>query len=250
LTRLDSARLHTLNNVVLALYEDVTDPQPLESIMDLIEMLLPVSWISVDEAPRGSHKVAHLGGRRLENIPQIEEKIALFCHQNPVVSYVLNEHFEAALRISDFISFREFQRTSFYQEIARFMPGWRDQTGVATRLPESFVGFGLNRDKAFSDEERLVLELLQPHLERVISRSAQFLYLPTEKPLTPREREILHWVAEGKRNKEIACILKLSVRTVEQHVRVCLQKLGVETRAAAAAEIWQMRTRAMQLNDS
>lgn len=59
--------------------------------------------------------------------------------------------------------------------------------------------------------------------------------------LTPREREILHWVAEGKRDSEIAAILNLSVRTVEQHVRTCLLKLKVETRTAACAVVWRER---------
>jgi DNA-binding CsgD family transcriptional regulator len=59
--------------------------------------------------------------------------------------------------------------------------------------------------------------------------------------LTPREREILHWVAEGKRDAEIAAIFNLSVRTVEQHVRSCLKKLNVETRTAACAVLWRER---------
>jgi DNA-binding CsgD family transcriptional regulator len=59
--------------------------------------------------------------------------------------------------------------------------------------------------------------------------------------LTPREREILHWIAEGKRDSEIATILNLSVRTVEQHVRTCLRKLDVETRTAACAVLWRER---------
>ena len=59
--------------------------------------------------------------------------------------------------------------------------------------------------------------------------------------LTPREREILHWIAEGKRDSEIATILNLSVRTVEQHVRTCLRKLNVETRTAACAVLWRER---------
>ena len=63
-----------------------------------------------------------------------------------------------------------------------------------------------------------------------------------QEPLTPREREILHWVAEGKRDAEIASILNLSVRTVEQHVRTCLRKLNVETRTAACAMVWREKT--------
>jgi DNA-binding CsgD family transcriptional regulator len=86
-----------------------------------------------------------------------------------------------------------------------------------------------------------MLELIQPHIERVLRRASLYLSLPSQSPLTPREREVLHWVAEGKRDSEIAVILKLSARTVEQHVRVCLRKLAVETRGAAAAAIWRAR---------
>ena len=61
------------------------------------------------------------------------------------------------------------------------------------------------------------------------------------RALTPREREILHWIAEGKRDSEIATILNLSVRTVEQHVGTCLRKLNVETRTAACGVLWRER---------
>jgi DNA-binding CsgD family transcriptional regulator len=84
-----------------------------------------------------------------------------------------------------------------------------------------------------------MLELIPPHIERVLSRAALYLNLPSQSSLTPRE--VLHWIAQGKRDSEIAVILKISARTVEQHVRVCLRKLGVETRSAAAATIWRAR---------
>ena len=62
-----------------------------------------------------------------------------------------------------------------------------------------------------------------------------------QENLTLRERDIVHWIAEGKRDSEIAAILNLSVRTVEQHVRSCLRKLNVETRTAACAVLWRER---------
>ncbi|MEI9895269.1 MAG: LuxR C-terminal-related transcriptional regulator [Chthoniobacter sp.] len=52
--------------------------------------------------------------------------------------------------------------------------------------------------------------------------------------LTPREREVLRWVAEGKTNSEIAVILGLTTGTVKLHVERILVKLGVENRTAAA----------------
>jgi DNA-binding CsgD family transcriptional regulator len=52
--------------------------------------------------------------------------------------------------------------------------------------------------------------------------------------LTPREAEALYWVAQGKTNPEIAIICGLSARTVQKHLEHIFQKLGVETRTAAA----------------
>jgi len=49
--------------------------------------------------------------------------------------------------------------------------------------------------------------------------------------LTAREREILHLLAEGKSNKEIATLLNLSLFTVETHRRNLQDKLGVHSLA-------------------
>ena len=53
--------------------------------------------------------------------------------------------------------------------------------------------------------------------------------------LSRREAEVLHWMSQGKRDKEIAIILGISYRTVTHHVSAILQKLGAETRTAAVA---------------
>jgi len=45
--------------------------------------------------------------------------------------------------------------------------------------------------------------------------------------LTPRQREILQLIAEGKANKEIAADLKLSVKTVEAHRAQLMDRLGI-----------------------
>jgi DNA-binding CsgD family transcriptional regulator len=54
--------------------------------------------------------------------------------------------------------------------------------------------------------------------------------------LTPRQAEILGWVAQGKRDSEIAQIIHSSTRTASNHVYRILRKLGVETRGGAVAE--------------
>ncbi|MDB5847998.1 MAG: DNA-binding response regulator, partial [Rhodoferax sp.] len=54
-------------------------------------------------------------------------------------------------------------------------------------------------------------------------------------PLTPRETEVLSWLAKGKTNRDIAEILGMSPRTVNKHLEHIFEKLGVETRSAATA---------------
>ena len=53
--------------------------------------------------------------------------------------------------------------------------------------------------------------------------------------LTPRETEVLSWITKGKTNRDVAEILGMSPRTVNKHLEHVFEKLGVETRAAAAA---------------
>jgi DNA-binding NarL/FixJ family response regulator len=52
-------------------------------------------------------------------------------------------------------------------------------------------------------------------------------------PLTPREVEILDYVAQGNSNKEIARILNISDQTVKNHITSILRKLAVNDRTQA-----------------
>jgi DNA-binding NarL/FixJ family response regulator len=52
--------------------------------------------------------------------------------------------------------------------------------------------------------------------------------------LSPREAETLLWVAQGKSNGDIAVILGISEKTVKKAMGHIFEKLGVESRTAAA----------------
>ncbi len=52
--------------------------------------------------------------------------------------------------------------------------------------------------------------------------------------LTPREAEVLLWVAQGKSNPEISTILGAAENTVKKHLQAIFEKLGVDNRIAAA----------------
>jgi LuxR family quorum sensing-dependent transcriptional regulator len=53
--------------------------------------------------------------------------------------------------------------------------------------------------------------------------------------LTPRELEVLGWVAGGKSASEIAGILKITKRTVDEHAQTAVRKLGAANRTHAVA---------------
>jgi DNA-binding NarL/FixJ family response regulator len=52
--------------------------------------------------------------------------------------------------------------------------------------------------------------------------------------LTPREAEVLLWIAQGKSNADIATILGCAENTVKVHIARIFEKLGFENRNAAA----------------
>jgi LuxR family quorum sensing-dependent transcriptional regulator len=51
--------------------------------------------------------------------------------------------------------------------------------------------------------------------------------------LTPREIEVLRWVADGKSAREIGETLHIAKRTVDAHVQSGVRKLGASNRTHA-----------------
>lgn len=77
------------------------------------------------------------------------------------------------------------------------------------------------------------------HLDPAVARRlTESLRAPARtapiEPLTPREREVLGLVAQGKANKEIARELGIGERTVRTHISSILGKLGLASRTQAA----------------
>jgi DNA-binding CsgD family transcriptional regulator len=58
----------------------------------------------------------------------------------------------------------------------------------------------------------------------------------TQIALTPREKEVLRWTAEGKTSYEISQILDVSERTVNFHVNNAVAKLGTSNKTQAAVK--------------
>jgi len=80
----------------------------------------------------------------------------------------------------------------------------------------------------------LILELLVPHyhetLTRVLAKSNGKSTI-----LSPREKEILNWIIQGKNTWEISMILKISERTVKFHINNIMKKLDAVNQTHAVA---------------
>jgi len=106
---------------------------------------------------------------------------------------------------------------------------------VIRALREGASGYML-KDSATTELELAINSVIQGkiYLSPSISRTVIDDYLqrvggpvsPLEQ-LTPRQREILQLVAEGKNNKEVAYDLGISVKTVESHRLQLMERLNI-----------------------
>jgi DNA-binding NarL/FixJ family response regulator len=94
---------------------------------------------------------------------------------------------------------------------------------------------------AAQEELRPTLETLYRRSGDVaLARRAGFRTRATATPveiLSPREYEILGLIARGLKNRDISRALFIAESTTKVHVRHILEKLGVRTRAEAAARL-------------
>jgi len=84
----------------------------------------------------------------------------------------------------------------------------------------------VSEGKAFFSPE-VSRMLVEDYVREIKARGAQDSY----ELLTSREREVLHLLAEGKSNKDIASLLNLSTYTVETHRRNIQEKLNLHSLA-------------------
>ncbi|MEP6668966.1 MAG: helix-turn-helix transcriptional regulator [Chthoniobacter sp.] len=279
---------------------------------------------------------------RPEISPAALEPFARLMHEHPVITYFDRTGDGQALKISDFLTAREYHQRAIYRDFYKHI-GAEDQISFAVQISPGFmIGIAFNRgERSFSEKDRLRLNLMRPHIVQAYLYAAELTghtqrqvdlhavlresglgviatdrdglvahstpgaleclaqYLPNSKTdpprlprrltewlaadtstdahapfvlmhdlaklivrrvrseerwllllseenglaiaqrlerfgLTPREGEVLRWLAEGKANSEISTSLGLTAGTVKLHVERILAKLGVENRTAAA----------------
>jgi DNA-binding CsgD family transcriptional regulator len=216
------------------------------------------SW-QPDTAPDAELGVRVMSHWTPEFTSMREAFFAASAEHHPHSTYYRQTGDGAARRLSEIISTSALRKTVFFNEISAKNRLVRQLTIYMPAPPVHTVMVALCRETPdFSERDRSILELLRPHiagawgsawerqrnqteLRRLLGRrrprtdpAELCAALRQDLPLTPREAEVLSWVAQGKTNGEIAIILGLAPGTVKFYVERILGKLGCETRTAAA----------------
>lgn len=232
------------------LYSAITLDQLKAAVIEILDDLLEsdgVGWFD--------YVIDDRGGIRLQSVletvpcltPAIIEKMPQTLGNHPFLNVWPRETIPSVLKLSDFpIAIRQRhldEGLEVYREIGR-----ENMTGPLMMSPRGVIAVSSRRDrKPFSERDRLVVTALMPHFRQAHANTLRFERLSQRpvaangvditEPLTPREKDVGTWVAEGKTNREIALILNLSPRTVEKHVESILRKLHVYNRTLAAREL-------------
>jgi len=192
---------------------------------------------------------------------------AASAERHPHTAYYLRSGDGQARRLSEIVSMRELRKTIFFNEISRRNRLVRQLTIFLPAAPSATLVVALCRESPdFSERDRAQLELLRPHIATVWHRGweterrqreverlrAHWRSLSSETEvraiarqrfrLSPREAEVMAWIAQGKTNAEIAVILGLSPGTVKFYVERILSKIGCETRTGAVRAVFEAMT--------
>ena len=107
-------------------------------------------------------------------------------------------------------------------------------------MPDLRIGMALGADDYLSKPvARLdLLDAVKTRLQRHAQQSTFVPRFDDAAPLeklgiSPREAEVLLWMAQGKSNGDIATICGISLGTVKKHTNHIFEKIGVEGRTAA-----------------
>lgn len=206
---------------------------------------------------------SYASGRDIASPAALASMLAVVDGHWGVGSRVLSDIFLPSATAREREAFAEFQRRSASREVAHaslqavyefdgsgFLADIAVPTLVVHRRSDRAIPFVLGRDVArrvpgaafvaLEGEEHFPWRGDSDALVRVILdflgvRMPAPLPRVDPVPLTDREREVLALVARGMTDQEIAATLVLSAHTVHRHVANIRTKLGVPSRAAAAA---------------
>ena len=244
--KLDSGSARQLSQLLLGVYEPLSLADYRHRMLECIGRVIENELVCHNEINGASGTSLTVLRPQIENFEPLRQVFFKHAHEHPSLNHLIQTGDTRAVKTSDFVTQPEFRSRGIYQEFYRKLRvryqltfGFKTHTGAL-----GFVAVSRwHRD--FTEQERAVLTLFRPHFIQAYHRAATRTTsngngshrgngdAAAELNLSAREREVLHWLADGKTNAEIACILGVSLATVKTHVGRVLEKLQVETRTGA-----------------
>jgi DNA-binding CsgD family transcriptional regulator len=227
-----------LEFLYLAGANESPDPFPDQLLAHLNRLVASdtTSYGVYNPSRRGWRSKPRWAGEPQAHTDSIREAFQTFRHQYP------HSPSDPApvLRWSDRLSQIAMGRLDLYQEVSRPL-GIESSLTIFLRDGVRILGgFAFDRFHGdFSDRDLELLEALTPHLLQ-LAKNANARWPEPTAQLTPREREILAWVARGKSNHEIATTLYVSPGTIKKHLDNIYAKLDVPNRTAAISRAFEL----------
>jgi DNA-binding CsgD family transcriptional regulator len=169
--------------------------------------------------------------------------------EHPVIAHNARIADPVPRKISDFLADRQLRALALHAEFFRQFDVNYQMSLVIHHAGQQMIGIAANRALAdFTERERTCLAALRPHVVqayrhgldvqriRANLRGAHYARAADApaRGLTQREAEVLHWVAGGKSNDDVARIVGVASATVKKHLEHIYEKLGVANRTAAS----------------
>ena len=130
----------------------------------------------------------------------------------------------------------ESARSAYVESFETFENAQAPFEAASTRLLLAKTLAALGRDRAAQAElDAAAATFKRLGAARELEKMRTPLSAAQPRPITKRECEILHLVADGLGDKQLAARLRLSEHTVHRHVANILRKLGASSRSAAVA---------------
>ncbi len=250
MTRLSNVRLLDINRYLLDLYAAMSVEKLRQIIPEGASRLIASDRANFNEFDTAVGRQYILPSPVPAYWARLGPVILAHMEEHPLASRHCAAPQHAPRTFSDFRDIPEWKYSTLYHEY-HLPAGTRYQLFVhLCTIGTVRCSLAFNRQiRDFSAADRAVLELLGPHIASAWQNAIEFSSwqkkgvfetqsspapaVRSTRQFTPREREILHWLAEGKRNIEIGQILEMSPRTVGKHLEHLYAKLDVDNRTAA-----------------
>ena len=178
--------------------------------------------------------------------------------EHPIARHYVETGECRAIRVSDLMPTEKWIETPFWQFCLKWLDYRYSMIVIWPIGRQSIFNFDFDRIREdFTEREKHLLDAVFPFIGRHYQAVVRMNRLreslregrqagkrakrgkknesPRLQTLTPREKEVLRWIGEGKDNQEIGVILGISPRTAQKHTENILRKLQLENRYAAAA---------------